>query len=301
MKEKDIITKKYISQNDRFADLCNHVLFDGRRVILPEQLKEKDVTELGIPFTEKGLVTVERIRDVLKSCAAKTADGIAYLIIGVENQSDVHYAMVIRNMVQDALSYAAQVEAKVKEHREKKDLKGNEFLSGFAKEDFLVPVITITVYWNSGGWDAPRTLHDMLRVKDKDLLQYVPDYRMNLVVPEEITDFTKFQTELGPVFDFLQRSDDVEKTREFLEEKKEQAFYLSRDAVRVLNACVNAGLQLESEEGGDEDMCRGIQGLVEEGILNTLLALVKDGLISLEEGAKRANKTKEEFEELLNK
>ena len=75
----------------------------------------------------------------------------------------------------------------------------------------------------------------------------------------------------------------------------------------MLNACVNAGLSLESEEGGNEDMCRGIQGLVEEGRAEgraeervlVLTELVKDGLISSEEGAKRAGKTEEEFLTLL--
>lgn len=226
MSNKNVITKRYISQNDRFADLCNHVLFDGRAVILPEQLKEKDVTELGVPFTAKGMLSVERVRDVLKSCAVKTVDGVTYLVVGVENQSDVHYAMVVRTMVQDALSYAAQVEKIAKEHKRKKDLSGDEYLSGFAKADKLVPVVTITVYWNSGMWDAPRSLHEMLETVSPEILRYVPDYRMNLVVPEEITDFTKFQTELGVVFDFLQRSDDVEKTREFLAEKKNTTFIL---------------------------------------------------------------------------
>lgn len=39
-----------------------------------------------------------------------------------------------------------------------------EFLSEFHKDDKLTPVITITVYWGSGKWDAPRSLHEMFGI-----------------------------------------------------------------------------------------------------------------------------------------
>ncbi|MBO5352837.1 MAG: transposase, partial [Lachnospiraceae bacterium] len=138
MGKRNVATKKYMSMNDKFADLCNYVLFDGEPVIRPEDLIEKDVTELGIPFTEKGSQAIEKIRDLLKTCTIKSADGVTYLIIGVENLTDIHYAMAVRGMVQDSLNYAAQVEAYARKHRVEKDLRGEEFLSGFAKEDKLI-------------------------------------------------------------------------------------------------------------------------------------------------------------------
>ena len=60
MGKKNVRTKKYMSRNDTFADVCNYFLFDGKTVIKPEQLKERDVTELGIPFSEKGSKSVEK-------------------------------------------------------------------------------------------------------------------------------------------------------------------------------------------------------------------------------------------------
>lgn len=44
-------------------------------------------------------------------------------------------------MLYDAANYVMQVEEIVKEHREKRDLKKDEYLSGFAKDDKLLPVI----------------------------------------------------------------------------------------------------------------------------------------------------------------
>lgn len=49
--------------------------------------------------------------------------------------------MLARNMLYDAANYVMQVEEIVKEHREKRDLKKDEYLSGFAKDDKLLPVI----------------------------------------------------------------------------------------------------------------------------------------------------------------
>ena len=43
-------------------------------------------------------------------------------------------------------------------------MSGAEFLSGLAKDDKLVPVITLTIYWNTGNWDGARSLHEMLNI-----------------------------------------------------------------------------------------------------------------------------------------
>lgn len=46
-------------------------------------------------------------------------DGEAiYLLMGLENQEEVNYAMPVKDMVYDALQYAAQVEKAAKSHRE---------------------------------------------------------------------------------------------------------------------------------------------------------------------------------------
>ena len=42
---KDSMAKEYFADNARFADLCNNILYGGREVILPENLKERDTTD----------------------------------------------------------------------------------------------------------------------------------------------------------------------------------------------------------------------------------------------------------------
>ena len=307
MGNKNVYTKSYISRNEHFADLCNYLLFDGRQVIRPDDLTERDVTEKGIIFTEKGSQTVEKIRDLLKRCIIKSTDKATYLLIGIENQSDIHYAMPVRNLVLDALNYASQADTLAQKHRKEKDLKGAEFLSGFAKDDKLLPVITITLYWKAGAWDGPRSLHEMLEVQEPELLKFVPDYKMNMVVPEEIDDFDKFSTELGAVLRYCQCSGDKEKLKELVEENKDSGFYLGREAVQVLNECVNAGLKEPEKEGDVVDVCKAVEGLVaesqakgrEEGGIIMLATLVKDGTITIHAAAEKAKMSEEEFAKLM--
>jgi len=58
MGKPNIVTERYMQDNTRFADICNYFLFDGQQVIKPENLIEKDVTELALP---KGLESVEAV------------------------------------------------------------------------------------------------------------------------------------------------------------------------------------------------------------------------------------------------
>lgn len=264
MGKPNVVTKQYMQNNARFADICNFYLFGGKEVIKPESLVERDVTELALPKGLGGMTAVEKFRDILRGCCMKTADGITYLIIGIENQTDIHYAMVIRNMLYDALNYSIQVETRAKQHRKKKDLTGTGFLSGFAKEDTLDPVITLTIYWNVGRWDGARSLHDMFNVKDQRVLKYVSDYKLNLIVPEEIEDFDKFKTELGPLLEFISCAHSGLGLRNALREKGTRWESLSSEAIDLLNVCLDAKLETGnySEEGAG-NVCKGIRELEE--------------------------------------
>lgn len=218
MGKKDTKAKEYLSDNSRFADLCNFVLFQGEQVIKAETLTEKDTTEalsvLGIDDEE---IEFQKWRDLLKSVVVKRNKDVVFVLIGVENQSDIHYAMPVKNMIYDALNYGSQVKESAKKHREKHDkLTSAEFLSGFQKSDKLTPVITITLYWGAENWDGPRRLHDMFENSDEILLKYIPDYHINLVVPKEIDDFDKFQTALGEVLAVIKVSDDKEQMKQLL-------------------------------------------------------------------------------------
>ena len=59
--------------------------------------------------------------------------------------------------------------------------------SDFSKEDKIIPVITLTVYFGSDKWDGPRSLKDMFPEDiDEEVLSKVDDYHLHLIVPADV-------------------------------------------------------------------------------------------------------------------
>lgn len=215
---KDTITKDYMEDSRVFADAFNYLIYDGKKVIDPDKLRPLDSTVIGVPYGAEGAgVPVQKFRDELKYLTAKEDDTAAYLLLGIENQSEIHYAMPVKDMVYDSLEYAAQIDKAAKSRREaaktddshKKQTSG-EYLSGFSRKDKLLPVITLVVYFGANKWDAPICLHDMLAVKDPEILSFVPDYKINLITPEGMSpdEIDKFSSNLREVMLFIKYSKD---------------------------------------------------------------------------------------------
>ena len=66
MSAKDSMAKEYFADKCRRLT-CNNILYGGREVILPENLKERDTTEvltaLGL---DKKTIAVQKLRDIKK-------------------------------------------------------------------------------------------------------------------------------------------------------------------------------------------------------------------------------------------
>ena len=218
MGTKDSKAKEYLSDNMRFSEICNYVLFDGEKVIKPEDLKECDTTEvLSVFGIDKKQIVKQKWRDLLKSVSVKHTGQMYVILIGAEAQTDIHYAMPVKTMIYDALNYGEQVNEAKKRHRKNKDYRSSdEFLSGFTLDDKLTPVITITLYLGTTQWDGPRSLAEMMPQMDERILPFINDYRINLLNPLEITDFSKFETGLRPLFELLKNASDEEKLNDLI-------------------------------------------------------------------------------------
>lgn len=230
-------------------------------MILPEQLKELDTTEIAVPYGADGAGEPEqKYRDVMKSLIAMQDENMAYLLLGIENQSDVHYAIPVKNLVYDAMHYAKQVQEAANSHRKAKDYKEHnrgEFLSGFYKEDRLIPVITLVIFFSPDEWDGPTSLHEMMSVKDERILSLVPDYQIHLIAPVRLADkeLKKFHSSLREVLGFIKYSKDKDRLIEVVQDEFHD---LRKEEIDVLNQCVNANLKLQD---GEEtlDVCQEIQ------------------------------------------
>ena len=92
MGRKDTVTKEYMRNLTVFADVFNKYLYHGRQVIKPEDLTELDTTEIAVPYGSGDAgIPEQRYRDVLKT--VMTDGSAAYCILGIENASDIHYAL----------------------------------------------------------------------------------------------------------------------------------------------------------------------------------------------------------------
>ena len=49
----DIVTKEYMRENTVFADAFNYLIYNGKKVIDPANLKEIDPTEIALPFDDE--------------------------------------------------------------------------------------------------------------------------------------------------------------------------------------------------------------------------------------------------------
>ena len=99
-------TKAYMRENEIFADAFNFFLYDGAQKIQPGLLRELDTTELAqLPGTDEKQLSevIQKYRDVLKSAVIMQDEKASYLLLGIENQTDVHYAMPVRNMLYDVM------------------------------------------------------------------------------------------------------------------------------------------------------------------------------------------------------
>ena len=245
-----------------FADCFNYYLFQGEQVIRPERLQTCDSTELTIVPQDDTVITAEKYRDVLKQCIIMQDDRATYLLLGIENQSDIHYALPVKNMNYDALNYARQVAEIAREHREKKDIKDHsEYLSGFTREDKLKPVIGLTIYFGAKAWDGPRSLKEMFEETDDSIMKYVEDYKVHLLVPSEIEDFGKFTTDFGKVMKYIAVSEDKVALGKLQEDEAFRS--VDADAVRLLNVCTKSNIKILEGES-KVDMCGGLKALLEE-------------------------------------
>ena len=340
MADKDTITKEYMQDSATFADAFNFLLYGGRQVIRPEQLHPLDTTAIALPYgSGKQPEPIQKFRDVLKMVTAMEDGRRAYLVLGIENQSQIHYAMPVRNMLYDAIQYMSQVEERRKARRKSGETSETgetpeEYLSGFGYSDKLLPVVTLTLYFGAEKWTAPRDLYGML-MADEEILPFVDNYRLHLIAPAEIDDedFTKFHTELRLALKYVKYSSDKTRLHEIVREdsgyrslskktadmvnivtgsrlkyaEREEKVDMCLAIEEMRNDAMAEGREEGRAEGREEGRAEGreegrAEGREEgraEGVVSTLTALVRDGILTLAQAAERARMTVEAFEEQM--
>ena len=240
------------------------MLFDGKQILKPEELQEADTDLSSVLKINSHAETIQKVFDVVK----KTAYGVDFMIWGLENQDNVHYAMPLRHMLNDSLVYLKECNEIIAVNRKEKQLKtSGEFLSGLKKEDRLHPMISICVYYGEDDWDGPLSLTDMLNIPEK-LKPMVADYKMNLVQVKKSENLSFQNRDINTVFDVIRciYNRDYDKINEVYKDKPlDTELALVIGSITKSQKIIDQALKLESE-GEQMQMCKALQELEQRGV-----------------------------------
>lgn len=278
MAEKDITEKLLEDYNDVFADIVNVLLFSGKNIVNENDLESGTVHSM---YKADGKIH-ELERDVAKYWKQGK---VRIALCGLENQTAIDPTMPMRILNYDGQSYRA------------------ELLKDKGKRDKFVPVITLVLYFGTNRWIKPKTLYECLELKD-ELKPFVNDYKINLFEIAFLSDETAkmFKSDFRFVVDYfiqIRKNGDYKPSQEAMSHVDE---ILKMMAVLTHD---DRFLEVQQQsEGGVRTMCdvleRAEQKGIQEGKVNLLLDLVRDGQLSLQEAAKRAGLTEDEFTEKLS-
>lgn len=261
----DIILKNYWNDNEQFADLFNAVLFQGKQIIRPEELEDVDTEESTILEHKDYAESIKASRDVIKIQKKSSVFGVQFVLLGLENQERIHYAMPMRVMGYDYGTYKKQYDSNAKKYKTADDMEEDEFLSRMKKTDKLLPVITIVVYYGEKPWDGAKTLHEMLDIPE-EMKPYVNDYKM-LLVEARKNDLQLHNINNRDLFSLLQiilsnhisKNTAKEKVIEYSRQNK-----TDRSVVMAVAGATNTKLDYNALGKGDEAMCTLFEEIAKE-------------------------------------
>ena len=288
MQGKDITQKVLEKYNDVFADILNVLLFDGRDVV--EESTLTDALPMSMLKIDGRVRSQER--DIAKYWR-KSKINVA--LFGLENQTVANKLMPLRVFGYDGAEY-------VKQSRKENSDKAK------------YPVITLVLYLGyAKRWNYPKTLFEVLDI-DENIKPYVNDFKINLFeiayLDREKIDL--FKSDFRILADYLYQ---MRINRDYIADST--AIEHVEELLTLMSAMTgdNRFEETINDLKGKENinMCevldrveaRGIEkGRMEgrqEGIINILISLVNDGVLSVYEAALRADMSVEDFKKYINK
>ena len=282
----DTVLRNYWRNNERFADFFNVVLFDGKQLIKPEELEDRDTEESSILEHRKYAEAIQSSRDNIKIRKRSTVYGVEFVMLGIEHQGHIHYAMPMRIMGYDYGIYKKQYDDNSSKYKTAEGMEADEYLSHMKKTDKFAPLITVVVYYGEKKWDGAVSLHGMLDIPE-EMKGYVNDYKM-LLIEAAKSDLSLKNVDNVDLFNLLQIILDREITRD---EAREKAIQYSeerktdREVVMTVAGATNSKIDYDAFGKGDGSMCtlfeeiakeneiKGIEKGIEKGIKGMVSAL----------------------------
>ena len=286
MQDKDITEKMLEKYNDVFADILNVLLFAGRDVVDESALM--DALPMSMLKIDGRVRTQER--DIAKYWRKNK---INVALFGLENQTVPNKLMPLRVFGYDGAEY-------VKQSRKENGDRAK------------YPVITLVLYFGyNSRWNQPKSLFELLEI-DERIKPYVNDFKMNLF---EIAYLDREKIDMF--------KSDFRILADYLYQMRVNKNYVPGDAIiehvdellMLMSAMTNdyrfeetinevkgkehvtmcEVLDRVEARGIEKGIAKGREEGIKEGTVNVLISLVKDGILSISDAAKRAGMSEERF------
>lgn len=277
MGQKDIVEKKLEDYNDVFADIANVLLFNGKKLVLEDELEN---AILKSQYKADNSIIHELERDTAKYWKR---ENIKIALLGMENQTATDRDMPFRIIGYDGVSYRAQL------------------LDKEAKERF--PVITLVLYFGEKHWTGPKKLSELLQVP-KELVKYFNDYEINIFEISWLTDeqVNMFQSDFKIVADYFvqkRKNNDYKPTSQVIDHVDEVLKLMSVFTNDIRFEQIFDG---KEKEGGKFTMCDVLDRIEEKGIekgklinlTNNIKSLMNSMQLSFEQACKALQLSEED-------
>ena len=293
-KEKDITQKALEMYNDVFADIINVLLFNGENVVTEDSLT--DVLQESILKIDGGIRA--QYRDIAKYWYKSK---IKLSMFGLENQTKPEKRMPLRVFGYDGTEYVKQ--AKKENNKE-----------------VLYPVITLVLYFGyNSRWNQPKSLFELLEI-DERIKPYVNDFKINLfeIAYLDREKIDMFKSDFWILADYLYQmrvNKDYVAGDTVIEHVDELLMLMSamtkdyrfEETINVVKGKEHVTMcevldRVEArgmEKGMEKGIAKGREEGIKEGTVQVLISLVKDGILSISDAAKRADMSEESFRRYL--
>ena len=274
---------RYLSEEERFADLFNAGCFRGRQLVDAKELERlAGRIQISEMYERKRKGKRNPLhKSIYRDIRMKLSDGTRFIILAVENQQAVDYEMPWRIMRYDCAEYENQIEnihkgkAEQRKHGKKKtnsqgDSRHRGISTKMDESDRLNPVFTICFYHGTEAWNGPKSLKDMMDFGGKDVgwQELFADYRMIFVDAGDLELAANCRTDLKLLLDFLRMRKDKERMLALLQ--GEAYANVAKDMAETIAVMADMPEILENvekyknEEGGGYSMCVAIEGIRED-------------------------------------
>lgn len=240
MAEKDKVEKLLEDYPDVFADIINVLIYDGKQIVKPEELR---TTNIQSQYKASDDVLHEEERDILK----EWTKGKDYKVFfGIENQTTKDRKMPLRVIAYDGASYRSQM------------LKKNQ-------KDFC-KVITLVLHFGNRRWEGDKELQEIIK-KQSGEEEWFQNYKLNVVDIAYLTEkqIKMFRSDFGIIADYF-----VKRRKGYKTIEDHQPIKHVDEVLKFMKIFAEDNrflkLNVKKDEKGEVTMCTILDAVEQKGI-----------------------------------